>query len=68
MKFLIDDANIERIKELYSYYPIDGVTTNPSILAKYGEHKHLPIQDAVNDSRLIHMKPDRPFDQLFFHF
>ena len=32
MKFLIDDADIERIKKLYHYYPIDGVTTNPSIL------------------------------------
>lgn len=37
MKFLIDDADIERIKYLYHYYPIDGVTTNPSILAKYGK-------------------------------
>ena len=29
MTFLIDDADIERIKKLYNYYPIDGVTTNP---------------------------------------
>lgn len=36
MKILIDDANIEKIKELYDFYPIDGVTTNPSILAKTG--------------------------------
>lgn len=34
MKLLIDDANIEAIKKLYDLYPIDGVTTNPSILAK----------------------------------
>ena len=34
MKLFIDDANIEAIKELNEYYPIDGVTTNPSILAK----------------------------------
>ena len=34
MKLLIDDANIEKIKKLYDLYPIDGVTTNPSILAK----------------------------------
>ena len=34
MKLMIDDANIERIKEIYEYYPVDGVTTNPSILAK----------------------------------
>lgn len=36
MKLIIDDANIENIRHLYEYYPIDGVTTNPSILAKSG--------------------------------
>ena len=36
MKLLIDDANIAAIRELYEFYPIDGVTTNPSILAKTG--------------------------------
>ena len=36
MKLLIDDANIEKIKKIYDLYPIDGVTTNPSILAKSG--------------------------------
>ncbi|AEB06354.1 Transaldolase [Coriobacterium glomerans PW2] len=33
MKLIIDDANIEAIKHLIEIYPIDGVTTNPSILA-----------------------------------
>ena len=36
MKLLIDDASIEKIKRLYDLYPVDGVTTNPSILAKSG--------------------------------
>lgn len=36
MKLLIDDANIQQIKRLYDLYAIDGVTTNPSILAKSG--------------------------------
>ncbi|MDO5134768.1 MAG: transaldolase family protein [Eubacteriales bacterium] len=36
MKLIIDDAQIQRIKEIYQYYPVDGVTTNPSILAKSG--------------------------------
>ena len=40
MILLIDDADIQRIKEIYHYYPIDGVTTNPSILAKYGENPY----------------------------
>ena len=47
MKFLIDDANIERIRELYKYYPIDGVTTNPSILYKCGR----PPYEALRDIR-----------------
>ncbi len=34
MKLFIDDANISAIKEIMEYYPVDGVTTNPSILAK----------------------------------
>ncbi len=36
MKFFIDDANVEKIRRIYEYYPIDGVSTNPSILAKSG--------------------------------
>ena len=36
MKLIIDDANIANIRELYEYYPVEGVTTNPSILAKCG--------------------------------
>lgn len=36
MKLLIDDANIAKIKEISEFYPVDGVTTNPSILAKSG--------------------------------
>ncbi|MCD8083262.1 MAG: fructose-6-phosphate aldolase [Clostridiales bacterium] len=40
MKLLIDDADIAKIKEIYRYYPIDGVTTNPSILAKSGRQPY----------------------------
>lgn len=36
MKICIDDANVEAIKRINEYYPIDGVSTNPSILAKTG--------------------------------
>lgn len=47
MTLLIDDADIERIKALCRLYPIDGVTTNPSILAKCGR----PPYDALRDIR-----------------
>ena len=36
VELLIDDAKVEAIREIYEFYPIDGVTTNPSILAKTG--------------------------------
>lgn len=34
MKLCIDDSNVEAIRRIVEYYPIDGVSTNPSILAK----------------------------------
>lgn len=57
MKFLIDDADIDRIKTLYNYYPIDGVTTNPSILAKYGKNPYealLAIRDFIGNKAELH--------------
>ncbi|PQP35545.1 fructose-6-phosphate aldolase [Desulfobacteraceae bacterium SEEP-SAG9] len=36
MKFFIDTANIEEIKEAHSMGMVDGVTTNPSLVAKEG--------------------------------
>ena len=36
MKLLIDNADIASIKKIYEFYPVDGVTTNPTILAKTG--------------------------------
>jgi len=36
MKFFIDTANIDQIKEANSMGVLDGVTTNPSLLAKEG--------------------------------
>lgn len=36
MKFFIDTANLEQIKEAQSLGVLDGVTTNPSLMAKEG--------------------------------
>ena len=36
MKLLVDDASLENIKKMYGIFACDGVTTNPSILAKTG--------------------------------
>lgn len=45
MKLLIDDANIEKIKKIYEYYAVDGVTTNPSILAKNGKNPYETLKE-----------------------
>jgi transaldolase len=36
MKFFIDTANLEQIKEAKDLGILDGVTTNPSLMAKEG--------------------------------
>jgi len=58
MIYLADTANIEEIKELIDYFPIEGVTTNPTILA----HENLPLStvipriiDCIND-KMIHIQ------------
>lgn len=38
MKFFIDTANIEEIKEIASWGILSGVTTNPSLVAKEGRN------------------------------
>ena len=37
MKIFIDTANIDRIKEINDWGILDGVTTNPSLIAKEGK-------------------------------
>ncbi len=44
MELLFDTGNLEEIKEYMEYYPITGVTSNPSILKAEGKiefFKHL---------------------------
>lgn len=36
MRIILDTANLEDIKYFNTYYPIEGVTTNPTILSKEG--------------------------------
>ncbi|HMQ00537.1 MAG TPA: transaldolase family protein, partial [Cyclobacteriaceae bacterium] len=40
MKFFIDTANLNEIKEAYDLGVLDGVTTNPSLMAKEGISGH----------------------------
>lgn len=59
MNLLIDDADIERIKAIYHYYPIDGVTTNPSILAKCGRPPYealRQIREFIGNRAQLHVQ------------
>lgn len=57
MKLLIDDANVAKIKHIYEFYPVDGVTTNPSILAKSGRNPYevlKEIREFIGDEAELH--------------
>lgn len=43
MKFFIDTANLDQIKEAYDLGVLDGVTTNPSLMAKEGIKGELAV-------------------------
>lgn len=45
MKFFIDTANVDEIKRAAALGVIDGVTTNPSLIAKEG----LALKDVITD-------------------
>ena len=45
MKFFIDTANLDEIKEAHSMGMVDGVTTNPSLIAKAGRDFEEIIRD-----------------------
>jgi len=46
MKFFIDTANIDEIKEVFEYGVISGVTTNPSLVAK---EKDVSFEERVKE-------------------
>lgn len=57
MKLLIDDANLDVIKDIVSLYPIDGVTTNPTILSKAGENpkeRLVKIREVIGEDKDLH--------------
>lgn len=50
MLYLLDTANIEHIKRALDYYPIAGITTNPTILSK---EKKEPIEHLKTIRKII---------------
>lgn len=45
MKIFIDTANLDKIKEINSWGIVDGVTTNPSLIAKEGVDMRTRIRE-----------------------
>jgi transaldolase len=50
MKFFIDSADIEEIRKAKSYGIVDGVTTNPSLIAKIGKERDETVKDILAES------------------
>ena len=48
MKFFIDTANVKEIREAASLGILDGVTTNPSLIAKEGREFHDVLREIVS--------------------
>lgn len=60
MEFLFDTANLEKIERYQSYYPISGVTSNPSILKAEGtidffEHMR-QVRDLIGLDKTLHVQ------------
>lgn len=49
MKFFIDTANLDQIREAHEMGILDGVTTNPSLMAKEGIKGHKAVMKHYRD-------------------
>ena len=58
MKLILDTANLEDIRYFNTYYPIVGVTTNPTILSREGGDivKHLhEVRKIIGEEKELHI-------------
>ena len=58
MIYLADTANIDEIKDLFSYFPIEGVTTNPTILSHENKSltKIVPEIQTLIGNKMFHIQ------------
>ncbi len=58
MEYLADTANIDEIKELLYYFPIEGVTTNPTILKEAGKPLSVILPELIElmGNKMIHVQ------------
>ncbi len=60
MKFFIDTANLEEIREAYDLGVLDGVTTNPSLMAKEGISGEEKVRATTRQSAILWMTKSLP--------
>lgn len=64
MKFFIDTANVDEIREVAAWGVLSGVTTNPSLVAKEGRdfkqvlHEILELVDGPVSAEVVSLKAD----------
>ncbi len=59
MLYILDTANIEKIRHCCEYFPIDGVTTNPTIISKENTdfaQLILDIRKTIGMDRMLHIQ------------
>lgn len=59
MKLILDTANLDDIRYFNTYYPIVGVTTNPTILSKEGGDiiSHLlKVREIIGEDKELHVQ------------
>ena len=59
MLYLIDTANIAAIKKCCEFYPVSGVTTNPTIMSKENSNfKNIiyTIRDIIGENKMLHVQ------------
>ena len=45
MRLIVDSADTEKIRKMFEYYPVSGVTTNPTILTKSGKKPYEVLRE-----------------------
>jgi len=58
MIYIADTANIEELKKLFYYFPLEGVTTNPTIMAQAGKplSKLIPELKEIVGDKMLHIQ------------
>lgn len=68
MRILLDTANLDDIRYFNTYYPIEGVTTNPTILSKEGGNpveQLKAIRKIIGDDKELHVQvTETDFDMI----